>query len=532
MNLTDHEILELNELCGAVVDGTLTDAQRTRLAGWLRESEAACRYYVRALHQSASLHSYAAELHAEFPDAAHEPVRRAPVVAWTFAALAAAAAIAIGMWAGLGGRPEAQGGGIESRLSPLVARITAVKDAQWRGTMTAGEPLRRGQRVELGGGYAEITFDSGARVVLEGEALLEINSAWDATLRRGTLKASVPPQAIGFRISNPAVEVVDLGTEFTMVADVDGTADVFVLKGEVEAASRAADQDVIYLRENEARRFDPAGVSDVSDQEARFAQFSVPLDFERFGRGMRFVRWSFDEIEGASVPGMAGGGLAGDFDVRLESPAGARSTQVEGHLGRALRFDGQFFGQIHYPGISDDGPRTVSFWVRVPTDAPLSDAYSMVAWIPRAPKLANRPVGISWNRDPAEGPVGALRTDFAGGCAMGMTSLRDGEWHHVAVCLTVGAAEAPMQVRQYVDGRLESSGIIPGRTRGPASHEKPALQDHVWVGTRLKTNGPQQQRFKGDIDELFIADRGLDPDEIVHLMRTNAVPETALAVIP
>ena len=64
MNLNDREILELNELCGAVVDGTLTEAQRSRLSEWLRRSEEARRCYVRALGQSASLHTYAAEIHA------------------------------------------------------------------------------------------------------------------------------------------------------------------------------------------------------------------------------------------------------------------------------------------------------------------------------------------------------------------------------------------------------------------------------------------------------------------------------------
>ena len=43
MNLSDHEILELNELCNAVVDGTLTDTQRSRLTDWHRENISYCR---------------------------------------------------------------------------------------------------------------------------------------------------------------------------------------------------------------------------------------------------------------------------------------------------------------------------------------------------------------------------------------------------------------------------------------------------------------------------------------------------------
>ena len=36
MSLNDRQILELNELCGAVVDGTLTETQRARLETTLR----------------------------------------------------------------------------------------------------------------------------------------------------------------------------------------------------------------------------------------------------------------------------------------------------------------------------------------------------------------------------------------------------------------------------------------------------------------------------------------------------------------
>jgi hypothetical protein len=108
--------------------------------------------------------------------------------------------------------------------------------------------------------------------------------------------------------------------------------------------------------------------------------------------------------------------------------------------------------------------------------------------------------------------------------------LRDGKWHHIAVCFAVGAEDnSPVQVKQYVDGRLESSGIVPGRTRGPAGRINPELVDRVWLGRRLKANAPQQQYFKGELDELVIADRGLEPAEIVHLMRTNELPAATVA---
>jgi len=37
----------------------------------------------------------------------------------------------------------------------------------------------------------------------------------------------------------------------------------------------------------------------------------------------------------------------------------------------------------------------------------------------------------------------------------------------------------------------------------------------------LGSNGPRKERFRGELDELWIADRALGPREIVPLMRDN-----------
>jgi len=80
-----------------------------------------------------------------------------------------------------------------------IASLSGAKDPRWVGpALSTGGELHRGQRIELTSGFAEITFDSGAQVTLEGPASLDLNSAWEAALRHGTLKATVPPEAVGF----------------------------------------------------------------------------------------------------------------------------------------------------------------------------------------------------------------------------------------------------------------------------------------------------------------------------------------------
>lgn len=533
MNLSDRDILELSELCSAVVDGTLTEAQRERLQAWLRRSEAARRFYVRALGLSASLYHYAAEMHADLP--VREPVRseRFGIAwGWWLGALATAACVAFGLW--LAARSAPQPALTRRPGEEFVARLSGLKDIRWQEAARAPQPgdwLRRGQRLALAAGFAEITFDSGAQVVMEGPAVVELVSPWEAALQKGVIKVQVPPEALGFRVTSDVVEVMDLGTEFSVIADAAGHADVLVLKGEVEATPvGGAEEESVLLRENEARRFARSGISSVEDSAEKFARLTQSVPLERFDPPARYIRWSFDEPEGDAVADAYGPPRAA-FTAHLQSaPTDAAALRTEGVFSRALKFDGQLYAKAAYPGLSGKWPRTVMFWVNIPTDAQLSSAYAMVAWWAENPQFGSRPVHIGWNRNPAEGPVGVLRTDYLGGYALGATPLRDGRWHHIAVVFVPDPdGRRPVEVKQYVDGRLEGEGRPSPPGSQFATEPNRTVADLLWLGCRLGDNGPRQDRFRGQMDELCIADRALSPRQIVQIMRHNHPETTALA---
>ena len=545
MSLTDRETLELNEWCDAMVEGSITDAQRERLESLIAADEEARQYYVRAMDLSASLGCYASEMQMGPADnvqgwrprvASHSTSNR--IANWGRLALAASILLAVVLW--LSNRPEASpelATNREARIAAVeyVARITGARASQWEdhgGQLAPGTLLRRGQRLELVSGSAEITFDSGAVVVLEGPAMLDVNSAWDSTLRRGALTADVPPQAIGFRVLNRAVEVVDLGTSFSMVADGAGAADVFVLQGEVEAMPRGAESETILLKTNESRRFSRAKVTGVNNSDQMIERFKKLAPLDRPDAPVGYVRWSFDKARGRMFPAEAVGVefAAEKANLRLQarSPRTRGNAHVDGFRGRALEFDGDLVARAKVPGLSGSAPRTIAFWVKAPENAQLSNAYSMVAWRADSAKLGSRPVHISWNRNPAEGPLGAVRTDFSGGHAMGTSPLRDGRWHHVAVVFQPGdEPEANVQVKQYIDGRLESNTITPGEKRSIAAKIKvddsSDSTDRLFLGCRLGANGPRKERFRGQVDELVIASRSLEPGEIVRLMDDSAI---------
>jgi hypothetical protein len=83
--------------------------------------------------------------------------------------------------------------GIESVLEPQVAsvgRATAIADCQWaKGfvPLLVNEAVPVGREVRLASGLLEITYDSGAKVILQGPVTYEVESAAGGLLSVGKL---------------------------------------------------------------------------------------------------------------------------------------------------------------------------------------------------------------------------------------------------------------------------------------------------------------------------------------------------------
>jgi hypothetical protein len=532
MTLTDREILELNELCSAVIDETLTDQQQARLAQMLSTSDDARQFYIRSTGLSASLFYYAGERQAGACDIA--PRRHTlKHFSWIIGALALAASIALVFWIA---SPRSAVAPTDSPTPDIqfVARLTGSKDSQWTSPALALDGrVSQGQSLELAAGFAEITFDSGAKVILQGPATFVVNSAWSATLNRGSVKATVPREAIGFSIANPTVKVVDLGTEFVMSAGA--ATDVLVLKGQVEATPHvSADQQPLLLNANESRRFASSGISAIPDSALKLDKWAHPVPLDHFAAPIAYAHWSFDESTGTVFNADAVGLPTKVFPAEIQSvPTSAQSASsalsglhAEGRWKGALQFNGRLYAKVPFPSISENTPHTVAFWVKVPKDASLSNAYAMIAWNPNRDTLGYHPIHIAWNRNPDEGIVGVLRTDYGGGYAMGATPIRDDQWHHIAVVLIPrDNPKNPIEVKQYVDGRLEGEGRLSppgsGIFKYPNDDFTATSSGVVWLGCRLGLNTVRVERFHGAIDELFITDQPLEPQEIIHLMTSN-----------
>jgi hypothetical protein len=146
--------------------------------------------------------------------------------------------------------------------SATVARVTGVVDCRWPAGELAlkfGDQLAPGQQVKMSRGLLQLTFDTGAKVVMEGPADFTATTPTEATLSQGRIAAAVPRFARGYTILTPTSEVVDLGTEFGVAVDNSGSSQVHVFTGDVVARSRgenAAKSDLVHARQDEALQFD------------------------------------------------------------------------------------------------------------------------------------------------------------------------------------------------------------------------------------------------------------------------------------
>ncbi|MEM6689382.1 MAG: LamG-like jellyroll fold domain-containing protein [Planctomycetota bacterium] len=188
----------------------------------------------------------------------------------------ALAFVAISSWAILWDEREADAPEqlVGSSLNPpvrSVAVISAEAEAIWEATtklqLQKGSALEPGTLVLLNG-LAQIDFFSGASITLSGPAELELRSSELAILRRGRVRADVPPAARGFEIRTADVRLEDLGTSFGIEANRDGRSEVVVFDGEVRAIDKHGDELSLFAGDSAALSKGKASMSSSHDLEA------------------------------------------------------------------------------------------------------------------------------------------------------------------------------------------------------------------------------------------------------------------------
>jgi len=276
MNPPEDHPEDVQDLIDDYLDGSLDEKGLRALADRLRSNAGLRHYFVRYCRLHTDLH-----LDARAQKAGDHVLRlidglrdgssatpprarpsfgafRLPASPYVRTALAAVVALVLaGLWWWFPREPRPEP--LPER-APTIAWLLNAQDCEWEAGLEPAGDLVVGKELRLRRGLAELCFRSGARVVLEGPADLVLLSANSAEVLRGRITARVPESAKGFTIQSPRGQVIDLGTEFGVSVADDGSTDVLVFKGQVEALAGAQSGRPVDLKEDQAASLGQAGV--------------------------------------------------------------------------------------------------------------------------------------------------------------------------------------------------------------------------------------------------------------------------------
>jgi hypothetical protein len=294
-------------------------------------------------------------------------------------------------------RPEPQ------PKTPIVARITGAVDCQWvqspeSRVQSPALDTRHSTLVSLGDtfsirtGLLELTYDSGARVLLQGPVIYKVESFAGGYLSRGKLTARVekrgergergegrnisksPNRQIAdpsplsslpsplFVVRTPTATVTDLGTEFGVEVDERGQCEAHVFLGMVIARSVARNGTILASETLTAGK----AVRIEGGRRGTILHIARPERFIRYMPGTRpavtfLGPLSYQSFENrAATPNIspfsaAGGGPFGPL------AGGKGQRHWVGPSGQYFHLEDFESGSVHAPGLSvaEPGARVI-----------------------------------------------------------------------------------------------------------------------------------------------------------------------------
>ena len=174
---------------------------------------------------------------------------------------------------------------------------------------------------------------------------------------------------------------------------------------------------------------------------------------------------------------------------------------IDGYDLGALEFTGpgDFVEMNGYEGITGANSRTMTAWVKTTTPN-----RTILTW-------GVNTTGQKWRM--RSDATSGLRVEVNGGYHYGVTSIADGQWHHVAVTFEDDGTPDVLDTVLYVDGQLDATA---------ESLDEPidtSATGVVRIGESPWHNAP----FVGLIDDVRIYDKALTLQEIHLVMRIDTL---------
>lgn len=292
---------ELNELLRTRADARVTMARllvdEQALIGQLRDE---C--IVATLDEHSDAKAPAMELRAH-------SARR-----WLLPLAAAAAVTVAGLTARFWPRsadPVAAVSGAIAHALSQVAVVTQVVDAQWNAVEFQTNDRVPVGKFSLKAGLVQLQFLSGATVVIEGPAELDLTSERGGEVLSGLVSATVPPVAEGFTLVAAGWRAVDRGTVFGIDARSPEQIEVHVIDGKLDMHHGADTTERETFSAGQAARLT---ASALVEQPAAVSRIPSEADVvDRAARAMQgeFERWEVRSDALSAEPGLV---LCLDFE--------------------------------------------------------------------------------------------------------------------------------------------------------------------------------------------------------------------------
>lgn len=409
-----------------------------------------------------------------------------------------------------------------------IGRVSGAVAAVWADvntTLRIGDSLPAAP-LHLTHGVVELTFDQGAKVLIEAPAIFEPRSADRLVLNAGRLTGHVPSHANGFTVNTPSATVIDLGTAFGITVEENASAatEIHVFEGQVALAPSAdegrATFDRRLLNAGEAGRVDDQGLQPLAFAPGVFLRH-LPSNYELLVRRSEPVIYGRAGLDDQQ-PVVRAGGLV-DATLTLEGPlAVLDDLRPDGTRGPVVRFN---------EGHQGLPIGTLPQWRDQTTN------FSLEAWVkPHANLRGNNRIvssrdsggGFAWGIAGEDNTVAAphmsiLFSFFTVNDFMSIVPLEPARWSHVVI--TVDARGYP---RFYIDGEEAGTLMRFSETEyRPITAAMPLTRGHssrqpLVIGTNppMPPGAPaghlreDESTYIGDLDHVAIYDHVLDPQTI------------------
>ena len=572
MTLTAERQAELLDLIDGVCTATITDEQNARLEAFLLHDADAQWFYLQHVHLHGSLlwneqsqsewntvkqmkQRGLAPAGVEKTDQVESPrIASIPQVwmespggssfissGWPVAYLIATAVVGIGLALAAitqvseptsivqdatSARPRSSLS-IPSPKTEIVGRITGMVDCQWeeaargRGAEESGQtnlkskirnlksPVFLGDRLALRSGLLEITYNSGAKVILQGPVTYEVESAAGGYLLVGRLTAKLEKkeeQTVSrssllaasslFVVRTPTAVVTDLGTEFGVEVRKDGSTVSHVFRGSVEVrgtsdAVRANQAVCVLLAGESAQVMTPVKPMESSTTEiqrvrvdaGQFVRQLSPKSVQKSVLPMQVVAWfRLGEDDPDAVVGSKVKSKTMNHNGRYHLSPRTQPT----YSGNAAPVGSSM--SVYFDGADDEC--LVSS--RVPYA--MTEEFILEAWV-RPRKISKRYHHIAYNGNPSGNGYGLL--------------IGDGHWQYLFGDVKTIDSGVPCELGVWthlalVYERDRSQLWVNGKPVGTPSTEWPKMPDLSFSIGCDHTALPSLA-FNGEIDEVRLS---------------------------